>query len=130
MGECGYWNLTRKENGLGIYYQFFLEEKTIVAKGFNLDIDEIPITLKDSLITEATFINLTKEHPIDIEYVKSKLSSFKIKDIVFKSPFGSYIEIELVDTKDSVYQASIMMLFENDKIVRQLSYFNSSERHR
>ena len=41
IGECGYWNLTKQNGGLKIYYQFYLDERDIVAKGFQLDLDEI-----------------------------------------------------------------------------------------
>ena len=32
--ECGYWNLTKQNDRIENYYQFYLHEKPIVAKGF------------------------------------------------------------------------------------------------
>ena len=128
-GECGYWNLTKKNNnGLWTYYQFFLDEE-IVAKGFSLDIDEIPIINKDSLNTENGIIKLLERYPIDFESAKQKLSIFNIREIKIKEPVSTLMRIELIDSKDSVYQASIMTFFEETKMTRQLTYFNNKEKY-
>lgn len=128
-GECGYWNLTKTDNGLGTYYQFFLDEKEIVAKGFNLDIDEIPIINIDSLNSENGIIRLLEGHPIDFESAKQKLTIFNIKEIKVKEPVSTFMRIELIDNRDLIYQADITTFVEETKMIRKLTYFNIKEKY-
>jgi hypothetical protein len=125
MGECGFWNLTKRNDGLETYYQFFTNKKPIVAKGFDLDIDEILVDDKDSLESETYLKKLWRNRPINFELVRQRLSPFKIKEINIVRQTDAYLDIELIDVRDSVYTASIIMaLLEDNKITRQLQYFN------
>ncbi len=122
-GECGYWNLTKRNDVVKNYYQFYVDEKSIVAKGFSLDIDEIPI-VEDSLNTDGYVIKLLEKHPIDFEQLKQRLTIYKIEEIKVLSPTDTYVKIELVDLNGSTYKADIIAVFEDNKFTRHLTYFN------
>jgi len=123
-GTCGYWNLTKKKDSLETYYQFYLDEDEIIAKGFDLVIDEIPILNRDNLHTEQEISAFLNQHPIDLPAVKQKLLKVNIKEIKIQSPVSSFMQIQLVDTRDSVYIADIMSFIRENKMVRRLSYFH------
>lgn len=124
MGECGYWNLTKTENGLNVYYQFFLDETPIVAKGFDLKFDEISIFDEDSLENQDYLLNIIKRHPLNPDSIKNRLASLKIKDVKVYAPMELATLVEITDMRDSVYTASLEVYFDGKVITRNLNYFN------
>lgn len=123
MGECGYWNLTKRIDGT--YYQFFDNKKEIVAKGFNVAFDEITISNYDSLEHNELMTKAIKEYSFDINTIKQSLQKFQLKEIKFRYDTSLFPAIEMVDEEDSTHYASLTLEFDGkDKIVREVRYFN------
>lgn len=125
-GECGYWNLTNRNDGT--YYQFFLNENEIVAKGFNLTLDEIIINYPEDLTYNETITNASKNNPIDTNRIKERLKFFEIKKVIFVSDKTQIQAIKMTDQKDSIHFADILPFLDSNKIVWQISYFNGKDR--
>lgn len=124
MGECGYWFLTKRTNGIDAYYQFFTDEERIVAKGFEVFVDEIAEHNIDSLKSEKYVIQLLETHPIDLTEITQRLSIFKVKEIKIVSQADIYMFVELTDERDSIYTGSITTTVDDKGITRHLRYFN------
>jgi hypothetical protein len=120
-GECGYWNLTNRDDGT--YYQFFLDESEIVAKGFNLIIDEIQVSNLNNDSINRLFESIENK-TIDINLIQERLKQFKIKQVTFLPDSTLINRLELIDENDSTYYADVLPFYENNKIFRQISYFN------
>lgn len=124
LAGCGYWNLREIDGSLETYYQFYGDEKPILAKGFILNLPDIVYFSQDSLESEEYMLNLQKSNPIDFEFIKQELSGFKIKDVQVSEPPSAYTKIVLIDHNDSIYQAEVITNYEEGKIIRSLNYFN------
>lgn len=120
-GECGYWSLTNKEDGT--YYQFFLDEDEIVAKGFNLVIDEIQVLNLNNDSIKRLFESVENK-AVDLNLIQERLKRFKIKRVNFLPDSTSISRLELIDENDSTYYADVLPFYENNRIFRQISYFN------
>ena len=118
--ECGYWNLTNKHNGS--YYQFFLDESEIVGKGFNLTLDEIQVSYPDYDSINSIFKSMQKKL-IDITSIQERLKQFGIKQVTLLPDSVLFDRLEMIDERDSVFYANILSQVENNKIIRQISYF-------
>jgi len=127
FGECGYWNLTKKTQDLKPYYQFYLNEKPIVAKGFDLILDEIEILEEDSLKNDSSTTQKFVNQPINLALIVEKLKIFNIKEVKVLELNSVISSIKLTDNKDAVYNASIMINIDSNKITRKLSYFNAKK---
>lgn len=134
-GECGYWNLTNRNDGT--YYQFYLDEKDIVAKGLNIDLDQLVV---DSFNVEYKYderkiVRILDSNPLDTNLLKLRLANFitvkRVRLSLERSVLPFLEGIELIDNNDSIRFADILVRTietENQvKIARQFSYFNGKE---
>lgn len=127
-GECGYWNFTNRNNGT--YYQFYLGEKDIVAKGFNIDFDQQIFINPDTTDDYRVYSERVYLDPIDTNLVKKCLLNLKIEKVRFIYDSSRIPSIEIIDSTDSIRQISLSGYFSINefskelKLVRQISYYN------
>jgi hypothetical protein len=136
MGECGYWFLYNKIDGT--YYQFFNDEKAIVAKGLCIDLDQITIdhAVGEDSVDEKITVALGAS-PLDTVLIKTRLANFvKIKKLILsedRSVLPFLQGVEFIDANDSTYLAEICI--ENTqtskqlKLLRQFRYFNGKQEY-
>lgn len=131
MGECGFWFLYNKVDGS--YYQFFGDEKNIVAKGFTIDLDEIAIDNLDDLSFVKRSALKFEMKAFDTTKLKTSLFNFKIREVEVFSDTTDAIEsiVEMIDKNDSVQIARVVCYYDYDrpgklKIIKQLRYFNGA----
>jgi hypothetical protein len=125
IGECGYWNLTNRNDGT--YYQFFLSEKKIVAKGFNITIDNIKSEFAIDGPNTEEFIEVIRENPVDTIKIKSLLKIFEPKKISFIYDTTSLIGVEIIDKEGSAHLAEVTAFWNGQSIERQIQYFKGGE---
>jgi hypothetical protein len=127
-GECGYWNLTNRNDGT--YYQFYIDEKDIVAKGFKIDFDQIIVKNPDTTDDYRIHLERIYSYPVDSNLVRKSLSNLNIKKVQFVYDSSSFPSIEIIDLNDSIHYTSLSWYysvnehFNELKIVRQIDYFN------
>lgn len=121
MGECGYWNLTNRKDGT--YYQFYLSEKEIVAKGFNITLDDFNVDFGEDGPNPHEFVEALKSHPLDTTRIKSLVEIFDLKKVTFLYDTTSLTGLAMVDQNDSVHLAEVVPFWNARSIVRQVQYF-------
>ena len=121
------WGLANSKDGLTTYYQFYLNEKQIVAKGFILSIDSILIADEDMLCNELYINHELLNKPIDITAIQQKLARFNIKNINIIELNNQLTTLEMMDTKGSTHKGEIDVSYENYYITRELQYFNGRQ---
>lgn len=124
MGECGYWNLTKRDS-IQVYYQFFLDENPIVAKGFNYVIGEVIINT-DS-VNYHYLLDFIKNNSIDYVSTAKRLSAIGIKEVNPIDTVSDYMRVELLHNNGKNYYGYIASFANGGKITRQLSYFNGRD---
>lgn len=121
-GQCGYWNLTNRNDGT--YYQFFLNEKRIVAKGFDIVIDELEVEYSGDEPNSQQFIDALKRNPIDTNRIKAHLEKYNPKAVMFLYDTTSLTGLKIVDQRDSVHLAAVEAFWNGQRIERTIGYFN------
>ncbi|WKZ59102.1 MAG: hypothetical protein QY309_14665 [Cyclobacteriaceae bacterium] len=125
IGECGYWNYTNRITGS--YYQFFLNEREIVAKGFNLKLN--PIILEDTVNqTDPKHIfSILETHPVNLDMVKEKLQVYNVKQVRFIDDVDVISGIEITEESGSIQFASLSPYFADNKLIWQIQFFNGKD---
>lgn len=136
IGECGYWNLTNRQTGA--YYQFYLDEPEIVAKGFYVDV-EIAEVDTTKIFSQEQVDSLSRTYPLNLLNLKESLAKLKFKDVRTMRVWGENLEMEtgrmwedsieyigVVDTNDSIHAIFDEPPFiSGAKLIRRVGYFNS-----
>jgi hypothetical protein len=133
-GECGYWNLTNRIDGG--YYQFYMDEPEIVAKGFNVD---MRIAEADGIedLSNDEVQKLFDSHPIDLLQLKKELSKLNVVDVKYMRRLQEVFDIGtntekmdsvnslgLVYNNDSIYFPFVEPYRIEKRIGRRIGYFN------
>lgn len=125
MGECGYWNYTNRVTGS--YYQFFLDEGEIVAKGFNVTLS--PILLQDS-INQADpnhVVRLLQKYPVRLEEVEEKLQTYNSKLVRLTDNRDGIPGVEIIEENGSIQHATLSPYLENNKLIWEIQFFNGKD---
>lgn len=134
IGECGYWNLTNRNDGS--YYQFFVDEPEIVAKGFDIYLDVTKVDT-NKVLTDDHLFEIMKSNPIDLIRLEKELSKLDIIDVRYVKKFGNVQDmvsgeermdpinsLGVVYKNDSIYLTMVDTYIEGNKLIRRISYFN------
>lgn len=131
--ECGYWNLTNRSSGA--YYQFFEDQPEIVGKGFRVYVDVAEVdTTKD--LPSKEFGEMVDKDPINLDQLKTRVSSLGIKDVKYVRHFTKLYEggtgqermdsvtsLALIYKNDSIYYPTIKPYVDINKKVWKIDYY-------
>ncbi|NOS93669.1 MAG: hypothetical protein HOP30_17260 [Cyclobacteriaceae bacterium] len=111
--ECGYYNLASGNDDLITYYQVYLDEPEIVAKGFELAIDTVEMDSVEfrKLNSVEQVKTLYCKIPIDTSLVLAKLSRIGVRNIKISSDSGVYCSIAMMNNDGDTVRADIDVFY-------------------